>query len=199
MRTSRSRALYIYLDVLPSWADPGSYSPNAQVVCVEKRGDFVGCYHSRTTNDKPTRKDGATQPMDHGRLRWAIFPPDLAFKIAKDCLLTGQEQASTSTTQLVGCCHAENGPIRKKMAVDCPLVITSIVKPFFQTRPDQKREILVQPVFCIKLLSSAQHSLMTTNALNPCSFGKVYCSIDFVVRQHQWRHWSDLFQQRTLS
>ena len=31
--------------------------------------------------------------------------------------------------------HAENGPIHKKMVVGCPLVITSIVKPF--SRPDK--------------------------------------------------------------
>ena len=30
--------------------------------------DLDGCHHSGTT----TRKDRATQPMDHGRLRWAI-------------------------------------------------------------------------------------------------------------------------------
>ena len=32
--------------------------------------------------------------------------------------------------------HAENGPIHRKMVVDCPLVVTSKVKPFpHQTRP----------------------------------------------------------------
>ena len=36
-------------------------------VHIEKSGDLVGCYHSRT--DEQTRKDRATQPMDHGRLR----------------------------------------------------------------------------------------------------------------------------------
>merc|ERR1712155_383799 len=33
--------------------------------------DLVGCYHSGTT-DRPKRKDRATQPLDHGRLRRAI-------------------------------------------------------------------------------------------------------------------------------
>ena len=41
-------------------------------VYIEKSGDLVGCYYSGTdgqrTNER-TRKDGATQPMDHGRLR----------------------------------------------------------------------------------------------------------------------------------
>ena len=36
-------------------------------VYIEKYGDLVGCYHSGTTK----RKDRATQPMDHGLLRWA--------------------------------------------------------------------------------------------------------------------------------
>ena len=33
-----------------------------------RSGDLVGCHHSRT-NKRRTRKDRATQPMDHGRLR----------------------------------------------------------------------------------------------------------------------------------
>ena len=37
-------------------------------VYIEKYGDLFGCHHSGTTT---TRKDRATQPMDHGRLRWA--------------------------------------------------------------------------------------------------------------------------------
>ena len=44
-------------------------------VYIEKCGDLVGCFHSGTTNKRPnmlTRKDRATQPMDQGRLRWAI-------------------------------------------------------------------------------------------------------------------------------
>ena len=40
-------------------------------VYIEKSGDLVGCYHSGTTNKQTKRKDRATQPMDHGRLRWA--------------------------------------------------------------------------------------------------------------------------------
>ena len=34
--------------------------------------------------------------------------------------------------------HGENGPIHRKMVVDCPLVITSKVKLFF--RPDKTRK-----------------------------------------------------------
>ena len=37
-------------------------------VYIEQSGDLVGCHHSRTNNR--TRKDRATQPLDHGRLRW---------------------------------------------------------------------------------------------------------------------------------
>ena len=40
-------------------------------VYIEKSGDLVGCYHSGT-DDGQTRKDRATQPTDHGLLRWAI-------------------------------------------------------------------------------------------------------------------------------
>ena len=42
---------------------------------MKKSGYLIGCYHSGTnkqTNEWQTRKDRATQPLDHGRLRWAI-------------------------------------------------------------------------------------------------------------------------------
>ena len=69
-------------------------------------------------------------------------------EFAKDCLLTCQEQACTRITRLFGCsfgCHlAKNGHIHRKMAVDCPLVITSIVETLFKTRPDQERGIIGQ-------------------------------------------------------
>ena len=47
---------------------------STRLVCLyllKKSGDLVGCYHSGTDGrtDKRTRKDRATQPMDHGRLR----------------------------------------------------------------------------------------------------------------------------------
>ena len=86
--------------------------------------------------------------------------------IAKDCLLTGQEQACTRITWLFVClfvCHpAENGTIYRKMVVDSPLVITSKVKPF--SRPDKTRKEewlvhLVQPIFCLTLgLSRFTHT-----------------------------------------
>ena len=64
------------------------------------------------------------------------------FLFAKDCLLTGQEQACTRVTRLFGwlfgCHHAKNGPIHRKMADDRPLVITSKVKPF--SRPGKRNE-----------------------------------------------------------
>ena len=41
-------------------------------VNIEKNGDLVGCRHNGTTKKRRTRKDRATQPMDHGRLRCAI-------------------------------------------------------------------------------------------------------------------------------
>ena len=66
---------------------------------------------------------------------------------------TGQEQACTRITwlfvRLFVCHHAENGPIHRKMVVDCPLVITSKVKLFFRPDKTRKMEWMVQPVFCI--------------------------------------------------
>ena len=47
-------------------------------------------------------------------------------------------QACTRIDQLFVCHHAENGPIHRKMVVDCPLVIISKVKLFF--RPDKTRK-----------------------------------------------------------
>ena len=61
-------------------------------VYIEKSGDLVGCYHSRTdgqTNEQ-TRKDRATQPMDHGRPKWAIHIENI-WKVkvkVKESLLT---------------------------------------------------------------------------------------------------------------
>ena len=64
------------------------------------------------------------------------------FKIAKDCLFTGEEQAGSRITKLVvcsvGCHYVENGPIHIKMVVDCPIVITSIDDTLLLTRSDQE-------------------------------------------------------------
>ena len=86
---------------------------------------------------------------------------------AKDCLLTGQEQACTRIIQLDVWLfvrhHAENGLIHMKMALDCPPPVTTFkVKKRF---PDQtrKEEQLVQPVFCIvDAESSPLHIILTT-------------------------------------
>ena len=59
---------------------------------------------------------------------------------AKDGLLTGQQQACTRITRLVGWLFVtvpKKAPIHRKMVVDCPLVITSKVKLFL--RPDKTR------------------------------------------------------------
>ena len=59
---------------------------------------------------------------------------------AKDCILTlvKSRLALGSPSWLFGCHHAENGPIYRKVVVDCPLVITSKVKLF--SRPDKTRK-----------------------------------------------------------
>ena len=66
---------------------------------------------------------------------------------------TGQEQACYRITQLFVCsfvCHdAKNGPIHRKMFVDCPLMNTSKVKLFFRPDKTRKREWMIQVIFCI--------------------------------------------------
>ena len=70
---------------------------------------------------------------------------------AKDCLLTlvKGRLALGSPGCLFVRDHAENGPIHRKMVVDCPLVIISKVKLFFRPDKTRKKEWMVQPVFCI--------------------------------------------------
>ena len=65
---------------------------------------------------------------------------DLIAVVAKDCLLTLCSFVRD---------HAENGPIQRKMVVDCPLVITTKVKLFFRPDKTRKKELMVQPVFCL--------------------------------------------------
>ena len=76
---------------------------------------------------------------------------DFGCCIAKDCLLTlvKSRLALGSPGCLFVCDHAENGPIQRKMVVDCPLVITTKVKLFFRPDKTRKKELMVQPVFCI--------------------------------------------------
>ena len=55
-----------------------------------------------------------------------------AFSLVKSRLALGSPGCS------VGRHHAENGPIHRQLAVDCPLVITSIVETLFQTRLEKR-------------------------------------------------------------
>ena len=69
-----------------------------------------------------------------------LFGQVFMIHIAKDCLLTLVK--SRLALGSPGCRsfvrhHAKNGPIQRKMVIDCPLVITSKVKHFF--RPDKTR------------------------------------------------------------
>ena len=75
-------------------------------------------------------------------------------EIAEDCLLKSLVKSRLpiwywSPSCLVGCHHAKNGPIHRKMADDRPLVITSKVKPFSILDRTRKEEWMVQPAFCI--------------------------------------------------
>ena len=69
---------------------------------------------------------------------WKLFATKIGtiLLIAKDCLLTlvkGRLALGSPGCSFVRD-HAENGPIHRKMVVNCPLVIVSKVKLFF--RPD---------------------------------------------------------------
>ena len=74
--------------------------------------------------------------------------------IAKDCLLTlvKSRLALGSPGCLFVCSfvchHAKNGPIRRKMVIDYPLVITSKVKLFFRPDKNRRKEWKIQPVLC---------------------------------------------------
>ena len=54
-------------------------------VYIEKSGDLVGCHHSRT--DDRTRKDRASQPMDHELLRGEITKSSVLKSFVADHLL----------------------------------------------------------------------------------------------------------------
>ena len=71
-------------------------------------------------------------------LNWIVRTPYPI--IAKDWLLilVKSRLALGSPGWSFVCHHAENGPIHRKMVVDCPLAITSKVKLFF--RPDKTRK-----------------------------------------------------------
>ena len=104
--------------------------------------------------------------------------------IAKDCLLTGQEQACTRITRLFVCHHAENGSIHRTMVVDCPLVITSKVKLIFRPDKTRKKEWMVQPVFCIVDAGScyfiwSANELITHHSVGTFRFSR--CLIDFAL------------------
>ena len=59
-----------------------------------------------------------------------------AFSMVKSRLALGSP--NRLVVRLVGCHHAENGLIPRKMVVDCPIVITSIGDTLFQTRQAQE-------------------------------------------------------------
>ena len=69
-----------------------------------------------------------------------------AFSLVKSGLALGSPGYSYVLVWLSPC---REGPIHRKMIVDCPLVITSKVKPFSRLDKTRKEEWLVQPVFCI--------------------------------------------------
>ena len=56
-----------------------------------------GCHNSGRDNEQRTRKDRATQPMDHGRLRWAIVKGKQRIKLVDDMSLWRNEKENLDT------------------------------------------------------------------------------------------------------
>ena len=59
--------------------------------------------------------------------------------LAKDCLLTGQEQACTRMNRLFGCHNADYSSMHRKMVLECHIVIISTGDTLFQTRPGMRK------------------------------------------------------------
>ena len=71
------------------------------------------------------------------RIRESLVFQELQKTESHTLTLVNSRLALGSPGCLVGCHHAENGQIHRKMVVDCPLVITSKLKPF--SKPDYTR------------------------------------------------------------
>ena len=119
---SLSVSLVWSLVIKPSWNGPIKF-------CATSDGKL---YRANITNicPIPSQEPWEVKTLTLSHFRFLILLSSILSSFAKDCLLTGQEQACTRITRLVVRDHAENGPIYRKMFVDFPLVITSKVKPF---------------------------------------------------------------------
>ena len=67
-----------------------------------------------------------------------FFLQKTSFSVVKSRLALGSP--GWLVVHSVGCHHAKNGLIHRKIIVDFPLVITSICDTIFKTRPDQMRK-----------------------------------------------------------
>ena len=89
------------------------------------------CHHQQTSAEIPISQQACGLGIKRSRSKKIHS----SINVAKDCLLTGQEQACSRITWLFGCLvfivryHAENGWIRRKIAVDCALMIKSWPDP----------------------------------------------------------------------
>ena len=145
---------------------PGSFPSHIPLLTVSFY--ITSVTHTQTNIDTHTEKITHTDVFGNQQIyhsttfsntisEWSELNPTrtAARNNTKDCLPTGQEQAWTRITRLFGCSfgchHAENGPMHRKMVIDCPLVITSKVKPFSRPGKTRKEEWLVQTVFCLML------------------------------------------------
>ena len=90
------------------------------------------CHHQQTSAEIPISQQACGLGIKRSRSKKIHS----SINVAKDCLLTGQEQACSRITWLFVRHHVENGPINRKLVLDCSLVITSKVKPY----PDKNRK-----------------------------------------------------------
>ena len=124
----------------------------------------AGTAQPRSFNQKSHLSSSSTVRTWRHRVT-LVFPYKQNLWIAKDCLLTlvKSRLALGSPGCLFVCSfvchHAKNGPIQRKMVIDCPLVITSKVKLFFRPDKTRKKKWMVQPVFCIVDAGSCYHIL----------------------------------------
>ena len=112
--------------------------------CAKESRFVMWIFDKHSKNIHPGFSDPWTCPAP------SSLSEDCCENIAKDCLLTGQEQACSRITRLFVCLfvcrHAQNGLIHRKMVVTAPHWSHPYEKPFY--RPDRTRKE-VQPVFCI--------------------------------------------------
>ena len=111
-----------------------------------RSGDLVRCYHSGTT-DRPKRKDRATQPLDHGKLRWAKRWWHKKIIEIEKYLPFVSLRGFGWTRSITWCTHWQAGPLSIIFIVIITIIIFNImvVTAIIITRPSGP--IQVQVIF----------------------------------------------------